>query len=46
MRVFTVDSDASYNGSVRCPACLGDDVAHWMSRLDRLLGFLMAYEAA
>ena len=46
MRVFTVSSDASYNGSARCPACLGDEVTHWMSRLDRLLNCLMLYEAA
>jgi len=45
-RGFTVRSDASRQGAVRCPACLGDDVAPWMSRLDRLLSFLMVYEAA
>jgi putative FmdB family regulatory protein len=45
-RAFTVNSDASRFGSARCPACLGDDVTHWMSRLDRLMSFLMVYEAA
>ena len=45
-RGFTVRSDASRQGAVRCPACLGDDVALWMSRRDRLLSFLMVYEAA
>lgn len=44
-RTFTVHSDAARWGTVRCPACLSDDVAPWLSRRDRLLSWLMAYEA-
>jgi DNA-directed RNA polymerase subunit RPC12/RpoP len=45
-RLFTVDLRVWQTGNVRCPACLGDDVAVWLSWRDHLLRFLMLYEAA
>jgi hypothetical protein len=45
-RSFTASSDATRQGAVRCPACLSAEVAPWLSRRDRLLSWLMAYEAA
>lgn len=45
-RAFTVTSHSSYEGGVRCPGCLGDDVTYRLSRCDRLMRFLMLYEAA
>ena len=45
-RTFTVSSDAARQGTVRCPACLSENVVPWPSRYDRLLHWLMAYEAA
>jgi len=45
-RGFTVRSEAARQGDVRCPACLGDDVAPWLRRRDHLMRFLMLYEAA
>ncbi len=46
-RNFMVTSrDIHHDGSARCPECLGDDVTHWLNRRDRVLRFLMFYEAA
>jgi hypothetical protein len=45
-RVFMVSCEVSLEGRARCPACLGDDVMHRVSRRDRLMRFLMLYEAA
>jgi hypothetical protein len=45
-RLFTVAYGVAHRCEVRCPACLGDDVALWLNRRERLLGFLMLYEAA
>jgi hypothetical protein len=45
-RLFTVSNRVSHEGGARCPACLGDNVTYWLSRRDRLMRFLMFYEAA
>lgn len=45
-RVFTVSLHLRDAGNTRCPACLGDDVTAWLSLGDRVLRFLMFYEAA
>jgi putative FmdB family regulatory protein len=46
-RSFVVTSrEVHESGNARCPACLSDDVKQWISRRDRLMRFLMLYEAA
>jgi DNA-directed RNA polymerase subunit RPC12/RpoP len=46
-RTFLVTCRETHeSGNARCPACLGDDVKQWVSRRDRLMRFLMLYEAA
>ena len=46
-RSFVVVSrQAHEDGSVRCPTCLSDAVLHRRSRRERLIAFLMMYEAA
>ncbi len=46
-RSFVVVSRQSHEeGSVRCPTCLSDAVLHRRSRRERLMQFLMMYEAA
>lgn len=46
-RVFTRASCAADEVTQgRCPACCSDDVQQWLSTRDRVLRFLMLYEAA
>ena len=46
-RAFTVAFQvAQGDAEVRCPQCTGDDVRLWLRRCDRIMRFLMLYEAA
>ena len=44
-RSLTASSAAARQGTVRCPACPSEDVVPWPSWHDRVLRWLMAYEA-